>query len=285
MKPENYQFESGRAGTRLAVFGAIHGNEHCGPKAIRTTMQRIEDGSIILRAGSVCFVPVCNPRAHERNVRFTEENLNRVFKKTDQPASYEAHLANGLCALLDEHADMLLDIHSTSAPGPMSVFTDYPSPEVDALAESLGPEYIIVDWPKVYENDPLGFASSCTSDYAHSIGIPSATVECGQHDDPKSVAVAEVAILRALAHAGIIKRDREELPTPARISMRYLAMKSSDADAFTKRWEHLEPIPRGSIIATKADGSEIRADEDMVMILPKHHAKAGEEWFYVGVEI
>jgi predicted deacylase len=266
----------------MVFFGAIHGNEHCGPEAMTRVMKRLEDDSLSLEMGSVRFVPICNPEAYAQNIRYTEENLNRVFKKDANARSYEAKRANELCALLDEYADMLVDIHSTSAPGPMSVFTDYPSVVVDSLARALGPEYILLDWPMVYANDPLGFPSSCTADYAHSIGIPSVTVECGQHLDPASIDTAERAILRALSYAGILKKRNEQFVEPKRIRMKYLAKKESNDDVFDKEWTHLEPVPKGSVIAKRASGDIISAEEDLVMILPKLHAKAGEEWFYVG---
>lgn len=283
MSIETFLFDSGRTGKRLVIFGAIHGNEHCGPKAMERIMTAIRAGSIQLIAGSVRFVPVCNPDAYARNVRYVEVNLNRVFTKTSEPQTYEARLANELCALLDTEADMLLDVHSTSAPGPFSVFIDYPSPEVDAFAQSLGPNYILLDWPAVYASNPHGFTSVCTSDYAHSVRIPSVTIECGQHDDPPTVDTAEMAILRAMAYAGVIERAPEHFRKPARVRMKYVEKKMAESDMCTKRWEHLEAVPAGTVIAERADGTRITATEDSIVLLPKHHAKAGEEWFYVGV--
>lgn len=277
-------FESGSPGRRLVVFGAIHGNEPCGPEAIHRTMEAIERGDITLRQGSVRFVPTCNPLAYKRNVRCIEENLNRVFRKTESPSSYEARLANELCTLLDTEADMLLDIHSTSAPGPMSVFVDYPDDTNDAFARALSPEYILLDWPAVYARNPHGFKSFCTSDYAHAIGIPGVTVECGQHDDPGSIRVAEKAIFRALSFAGIISLSvREERP-PQKIRMTVVEKKASENDFFAKQWGHLETVKKGETIALRADGSTLSAPEECMMLLPKHHAKAGEEWYYLGVK-
>lgn len=284
METKNYLLDSGIPGTRLVVFGAIHGNETCGPEAIARVMKKIEQKEIALLKGSVCFVPVCNPKAYEARARMVEENLNRVFRKTDSPTSYEARLANELCALLDESADMQLDIHSTSAPGPISVFVDHPSPQNDAYARALGPEYILLDWPVVYANNPHGFESFCTSDYAHTIGIPGVTVECGQHDDPLTVDTAERAIIRALAFAGIVEPLTESLTTPRKIRMKSLEKKLGANDAFTKQWAHLERISKDTVVAKRETGEELQALEDCIMLLPKHHAKAGEEWFYLGVE-
>lgn len=283
MEIESVLFDSGKLGKRLMVFGAIHGDEHCGPKAMERIMASIRSGTVRLIAGSVRFVPVCNPEAYARNVRYVEANLNRVFTRSSDPHTYEARCANELCALLDTEADVLLDVHSTSAPGPLSVFIDYPTPEIERFAESLGPNYVLLDWPAVYASNPHGFTSVCTSDYAHSIGIPSVTIECGQHDDPPTVDTAELAILRAMAYAGVTERPHEHFPKPVRVRMKYVEKKIAESDMCTKRWEHLEAIPAGTVIAERADGTRITATEDSIVLLPKHHAKAGEEWFYVGV--
>lgn len=282
MSIESVFFDSGAPGVRLVVFGAVHGNEHCGPKAMARIMERIRSGTLRLISGSVRFVPVCNARAYELRVRQTEENLNRIFRKTAGPKTYEARLANELCSLLDTEADALLDIHSTSAPGPMSLFIDHPTPQNEKLAADLGAQYILLDWPAVYANSP-DFDADCTSDYAHEIGIPSVTVECGQHDDPATVECAERAILRGLSSLGIAGTRNEPLPAARRIRMKVLHKKKAEGDAFSKPWEHLEPLPAGTLIAVRESGEEIRAGEDGVMLLPKHHAKAGEEWFYLGV--
>lgn len=277
------RFTSGTPGIRLVVFGAIHGNEPCGPRAMERIAARIGNGDIVLRSGSLLLVPGANPEAFARRVRQTEENLNRVFRKTSTPQSYEARVANELCALLDSEADILVDIHSTSAPGPMSVFTDYPTEKNLTLAKAIGPEYVILDWPIVYANNPHGLSSSCTSDYAQEIGIPSATVECGQHEESAALGRAESAIMRALAYADIIESREEQLPSPRMVRMVSVEKKYAPGDTFTRQWGHLEPIVKGTPIATLESGDVVVAEQDCMMILPKHHAAPGEEWYYLGV--
>lgn len=69
---------------------------------------------------------------------------------------------------------------------------------------------------------------------------------------------------------------------PRSIHMTVLESKDHDDDRFEKEWRHLEEIPKGTVIGTRADGTEIVSSEDCVMLLPKHAAKAGQEWFYLG---
>jgi predicted deacylase len=275
-------FTAAKNGPRIVVLGAIHGDEHCGTKAIVRVMRRIRTEEIKLLCGSVRFVPVCNPVAFAQNVRYVHENLNRVFCKTATPQTNEARLANELCRILERGVDMLLDLHSTSASGPASVFVDYPTAKSEALAGALGVEYVLLDWPAVYANDPHGHASQGTMEYAHGVGALGITVECGQHVDPASVDTAERVILRALAHAKLIDFPGECVSTQRRVRMRTLEWKHADGDVFTRMWQHLDLVPKGSLIATRANGDEIRAAADFVMLLPAHRARVNEEWFYLG---
>lgn len=155
---EELTFSTETSGPALLVFGAIHGDETCGPAAIRKVQSEIESGAIQLLKGSLHLVPVCNPRASEEGKRYTEDNLNRIFRKTSTPVTYEAELANELCAYVDQ-ADVLLDIHSSHAPSPVNLFIDYPTPENEALAAALGAEFAIYDWPKVYEQSSVSLDS------------------------------------------------------------------------------------------------------------------------------
>jgi predicted deacylase len=277
-----FQFDSKQPGTRLLIFGAIHGNEPCGPAAIARVMETIKNGSTPLVRGSVRFVPVCNKPAFDANKRLIEENLNRVFRKDSSARSSEAHIANELCEMMDEHADAFLDVHSATAPGPTSVFIDYPSPENEAFANALGLEYALFGWPAVYEKNPHGFDSFDTTRYAHDIGIPGVIVECGQHGDPAAVDTAEKVILRALAHYEIISRPTEIFPSLKKIVMKTLEKKNTAGDSFTNKWEHLEPVKKGTVIAKRESGENIVASTDSIILLPKHHAVPGEEWFYLG---
>ncbi len=127
----HYTFTGLSDGPVLIVLGAIHGDETCGPVAIKKIMHKIDDGSIVLKSGTLRCVPVCNPRAYEGGVRYAEDNLNRIFRKSEDPQTYEARLANELCELVDK-ADVLLDIHSSHAPAPVNLFVDYPTPENEA---------------------------------------------------------------------------------------------------------------------------------------------------------
>ncbi len=280
---EHHLFKGGEPGPRLLVFGAIHGNEVCGPEAIRNVMRTLEEGKLVLSRGSVRFVPVCNPEAYARRQRYVEENLNRVFRKTEQPKSYEALLANELCLLMDD-ADVFLDIHSTHTSGRTSVFVDYPTEANMEFADALGVSCAILDWPAIYSGDGEKFGSYSTNRYAHERGAIETIIECGQHNDPEAVHVAEEAILRALSHSEMtsIPYVSESAQRTQRIRMTKLFAHEREGDRLVREWKHLEEIPAGACVAERASGERICVEKDSVVILPKPNAKPGEEWFYLG---
>ncbi len=281
---EHFTFPGTKPGAKLLIFGAIHGDELCGPIAIRKIMDQITSGKLVIQEGSVTFVPVANPEAHANNVRVHKENLNRVFKKTEHPDSYEAKLANELCNMVDEH-DVLLDIHSSFVPAPSNVFVDYQTPENLAFAKALNPEYLIFDWPAVYENNPFAFPAWTTDRYAHEAGKIGVLVECGKHDDPKALQLAEDAILRTLVHFKLVAPILGlSAPTqePSPVYMNSIFQRDSEGDVFTKAWSHLDAIPAGTCIAERASGEKIIAEHDSYILFPKDYALPGGEWFYLG---
>jgi len=272
------------SGPHLVVLGAVHGNEPQGSAAIQKVSDELSSGILTLTSGTLTLVPVANRPAYDAGKRYLEEDLNRIFRKTAEPTSSEARLANELTGLIDR-ADVLLDIHTTSAPGPSCVFIDFPTPANRALASVVGAEYALLNWPELYEQDSR-FDSYDTTRYAFESGKDGIIVETGQHGEPEAAIRAYQVILRILRHLGMAAEyPREELPAFVPITMTALYQKNLPGDMFTRDWRHLETVPAGSVVARLEDGTEIRVGRDMVMLLPKYHARPGEEWFYLGERV
>jgi predicted deacylase len=247
-------------------------------------IQDIDAGKIDLIQGSLVAVPVANPRAYASQKRYIDENLNRVFRETPDAGTYEAGLANQLCALVRE-SDIMLDIHSSFAPGPVNLFVDYPTPENEAFARALGADFSIYDWPKVYEQNSEGFLSHTTDRYAYESNKIGILYEAGQHNDPMSVQAAYEAILRSLHHFGMVEMALPSNPghSSIRVYMEKVFGKHADGDAFAASWHHLQMLPTNTLIAVRETGEELRVTEDSVILFPKEYAKPGGEWFYLGV--
>ena len=104
-------YQALEAGPALTILGAVHGNERCGPEAIRRLIAALDAGEAALRRGTLQMMPVVNPKAYAQNVRFVERNLNRQLYPKDEKQHYEDHLDPIVCGLLDR-TDVLLDLHS-----------------------------------------------------------------------------------------------------------------------------------------------------------------------------
>ena len=46
--------------------------------------------------------------------------------------------------------------------------------------------------------------------------------------------------------------------------------------------KNLDPFQKGDILIHYNDGTELRADDDYIILFPKYDAIIGEEWFYLG---
>ncbi len=97
------RFHGLKAGPKLLVLGAVHGNETCGPNAIARIIEDCRTGRLLIKRGEVTFVPVTNPKAYRQNTREGDRNLNRDMYERPQPVDNEDRIGRRLCALLREH--------------------------------------------------------------------------------------------------------------------------------------------------------------------------------------
>ena len=89
-----------------------------------------------------------------------------------------------------------------------------PPPPVDdirdePLARALGAPQVVEGWLEVYDRasqargEPPDDEGIGTNEYMRSQGGYAVTIECGQHEDPRAISVAERAIHGALALLGL----------------------------------------------------------------------------------
>jgi uncharacterized protein len=276
-------------GPRLLVLGAVHGNEVCGTIAIRRVLQAIEAEEITPLRGRISFVPICNPRAYSQQVRYTERNLNRNLLPQNEPDCYEAKLGNVLCPLLAD-CDALLDLHSYHRPGEAYVFIDPPDARALEFAAALGVNTALSNFAGAYalsEGGPVQPPdwSIGTTEYAHSHGALSVTLECGQHQDPAAPEIAYQAILGAMRFLNMLAPTTKPAPEPVKhIRVEKVFYRPAGGE-FAQDWYDLDLVPKGTLIAQRGDGSAIIADRDYVMIIPCPDAAIGDEWFYLGVAV
>lgn len=276
---EVLEFHAANPGPSLLIFGAVHGNEICGTKAIKRIVSEIEKGTIILDKGCVSFVPVANPLAYAKNLRYVKDNLNRIFKTTRSPRSDEARFANILCRLIDR-CDAFLDIHSITAKGEAFLYLDFPTRRNLGWAKVLGAKHAVVGWPELYERMGLSKDAFDTTSYAAKQGKDCLLIECGQHQSPLAPKIAYEAILQSLHYHGLVRgKAASHSLTTLKMSAGYF--RGHQDDRLAKNWKHLETVRKGQEIILLADGSGIKAPYDATLIMPKATAPVGDDWLYL----
>jgi predicted deacylase len=310
MRPfKSIAYAGQRAGTRLIVLGAVHGNETCGTHAIERIARELDSGALRLHAGRLTLVPVANALAYAAERRAGDRNLNRKLAPTDSPREFEDHVANWLCPLLADN-EVLLDLHSFSAPGVPFVFLGPDDNDgaiepfahaarEQALAARLGVTRAVDGWLGTYAAGVLRRRELAalhpeatldldprygigTTEYMRSVGGCAVTLECGQHADPQAPQVAYRAIVNTLAHLGL--SDAADPPPMAQIE----ALRLSEVvdrlhadDAFAKAWRSFDPVAAGERIATRHDGTAVTAPYAGAIVFPNPGAEVGHEWFYL----
>ncbi|QJR10473.1 hypothetical protein DSM104443_01537 [Usitatibacter rugosus] len=293
-------------GVRLIVTGAVHGNETCGTQGIRRVVSEIQSGALPIVRGHVTFVPVCNPLAYAKRDRMGDRNLNRNLSPTKTPKDFEDHVANWLCPLMASH-EALLDLHSTRGQteafclvGPNDndgIIEPFKHSKAERdLARRLGVRRFVEGWLDTYARgvarrranvaaNPLAADAIYgvgTTEYMRSQGGYSMTLECGQHDDPTSPEVAYRAIRNTLAFLG---HTGEPAPPPVEkyesLRLHEVVDKDHADDKFSRAWASFDPLEPGDVIATRHDGTVIKATKRGRIVFPDVSAQPGHEWFYL----
>jgi predicted deacylase len=299
-----HHFAGLAAGPRLIVLGAVHGNETCGTRAIERVLAELDRGEWRIESGALTLVPVTNPLAYAQGRRMGDRNLNRRLLPTDAPQDHEDGIANLLCPWLAAH-DVLLDLHSFRSPGQPFVMRG-PADNAGALepfaqataegrfAAHLGPTRIVEGWLSAYaqgiaRRQARGFGADDHPDYGvgttewmRRCGGYAVTLECGQHDDPAAPEVAYRAIRQAVALLGLA--DLPLAPPAKRFECLRLATvidRQHAGDRFARAWTSFDPLRKGDLIATRADGTPVRAERDGRIVFPDPAAAPGHEWFYL----
>lgn len=300
------QFHALQPGPRLLVMGGVHGNETAGPTAIRQILAEFEAGTRRLQRGVLSFVPVANPVAWAGQRREGDRNLNRDFRPAISPENAEDRIANRLAPLLRQH-DILVDLHTFSAPGEPFVFfgpsdnRDELEPfgraaEEERLAQAIGPRRLVHGWLGAYakgvrrrQNGSVAYGIG-TTEYMRAHGGCAVTVECGQHLDPDAPAVARAAIDNTLRLLGIggLPEGADTAPTiadagiPATelIELHDVFDRHSTEDRFARDWRSFDRVAAGEPIAHRADGQVLSAPEAGYVVFPNPGTPPGREWFY-----
>ena len=293
------EFHGNEEGPVLVFFGGVHGNETAGVIALMQVMEEIQrlkpsiNGSIYAISG--------NLNALEKNIRFEEEDLNRVWTKErvsrlekgkDNPDATNADVQEQMELFAigkeifkkHEHQVYCIDLHTTSGPTvPFITLNDtlinrefatkFPVPVIIGIEEFLvGP---ILSW-------------------VMEIGYPSLAFEAGEHYHPDSVKYHKAFVWLSLVHGGLLNAN--EIPD---LADHELALASSNTDlkrVFEVRhrkgvkpednfkmkpgYSNLQPIQAGELLANSTQG-KVQAMESGRIFMPLYQDKGNDGFFIV----
>ncbi|MEO1483348.1 MAG: succinylglutamate desuccinylase/aspartoacylase family protein [Myxococcota bacterium] len=270
------RFSSGRAGPTLAIVGGLHGNEPCGPEALRRIADGVENGELTLLQGELVLVHG-NPEATRQNRRYTlgGVDLNRIFDFAFEDTlprekwTYEHRRAMQLRPLVDEwHA--VLDLHSTSLPTEPFAIWPYGEPKL-ALIRRMGVPAVTLAW------DGLGLPGSrALISVLSQQGRTGMVVECGQHDEPESADRAYDYAVRFLASEGMLSGDTRPRCDSRVYRMRSVITKPTEDYRFTNDLRGFDELPAGTEL-----GAGITLDAAAVAIMPNDAVPVGGDMLYL----
>lgn len=254
-------------GNRVAVVCSVHGNEPCGRAGLRRVLDTHE-----LRSGALVIIDA-NPEASLLDQRFVSADLNRMFTDSlqRQPAlHHELARAQYLARVIPElKLDYAVDIHSTGSASRFPFAVGFDGSET---IMQLSPTSRIFGWNS-------DFMAGTLVEWLCRQGIPTATIECGQHRAPEAVDVSERALLSVLSHFGLICLEsplnidpQQSFEIKAHISIR-------DAPSFryTKTYSSFDVLGPGETIAHDSSGPYVAPDEAGFSILMPGDQKAINE--------
>ncbi len=252
------------------ILAGVHGDELCGLEAFTKIIP-----NLAIERGKIFFI-YGNPRAIEGGIRYTEANLNRMFKPDALLAekernSYEYARAQFLKKFLNQ-AEALLDIHASSNPNSRKFLICEPNSR--SITQFLPFDLVVSGFDAV---EPGG-----TDYYMNSIGKVGICTECGYAGHPNATQVASEAIAAFLKARGHVNGEAEAgIQTHLKIYQLYL----SKADEFTlsRNFADFEKVAEGELIGI--DGNqEVRAVRDSLILFPHNTNKTGSEAFLLGIE-
>lgn len=304
------RFGDGRNGALVLVFGAVHGNEHAGVKALeevfRLLNSQYEDNPGFVFNGNVVGI-LGNLQAYEAHLRFIDKDLNRQWTTDNihrirQANRHELHgedlemieLLEAVHAEIEEQKPetlVMLDLHTTSADG--GVFC---IPTDDASSLRLAKDLhapVILDLFEGITGTLLRYA---TDGHFEMAGFPKKTIgaafEAGQHDDPQSVSRSVSAVMNCLRATGCIRPDAlmsrsdavldqysARLPKVTRLRHVH-HIRPGDAFLMRPGYLNFQAVRKGEHLADDVTGP-VLSPEDGLILMPLYQAKGSDGFFIV----
>jgi predicted deacylase len=288
--PFVWTFTSERLGPHVTIQALTHGNEVCGAisndwllrEAFRPTR-----GTLTLTFANVAAYRTFNA-ADPYTSRCVDEDFNRLWTADilDGPRqTSDLARARELRPLYDA-TEYLLDLHSMTDPCAPLILAGQQQKGLE-LAFAIGvPQHVVIDAGHK--------AGRRLRDYA-AFDDPASPrnallVECGQHWEHASPAVARQVSLRFLRHFGMADSafldahlDAAPLPAQRAVEITHVVTIASDAFRFALPVEGLDVIAEAGTLLARDGDVEVRTPyADSVLVMPTRRPKKGETAVRVG---
>jgi succinylglutamate desuccinylase len=280
--PNNiHHFVGDKKGKCIVIMAGVHGNERVGVHVIQKLNTLLRQEEII---GEVYLI-LGNPDAYKNNVRFVDEDMNRLFGKETleeikklsfKQLNVEQKRVLELLPILQK-ADFLLDIHSTINPSVPFVFTENTERHL-RMAQCFDVEYIVCN----SQNGPKDM-NSCTDNFVDRNGGIGLTYESGWHKDEQCF---ENVLLKAKLFLAYTKATFLSLkPSPRKLQSKSLLLyksiiPKSDKFYFLKKFKNFETVSAGTIIATD-DKKEIYVEQNSYFLFVKNKIQKSQPACYL----
>ena len=226
----------GEGEPEYAVLACVHGDEKSGWKAI----QKLKNSDYEIK--KPLKLVLANEKAFERDQRFVDVDMNRVFPGDPESDRYEERVA---AELLEEVGDLkIIDLHSTASEDAPFAIVEYPSETQLEMLRSLGLEEV-ADMTHVGAKNPeLEFVAVEVSE---------------KSEDPGEDAFE---ILRNfLAAEGVIEAEYSKSQPEI-----FEVYETEEGAGFEFTAENFSKVVEGEVFAEKEDEKKV-AEEDFYPVL------------------
>lgn len=245
-------YDSGKEGPTIGIMCMTHGNEFAGVETIEAALSDIRS----ITRGRV-IVTCNNILAAQKNVRFMDRNMNRIFDPAMISDGYESERLDEIFPVLNQ-MEIAIDLHSVPTRPETPEFTIIPgaTPEQIELASQLDSTFQVLYPYKINE-------TASSSDYMLDQGTPCLTYECGP-EKTYDLEKAVMNIRRFLRYTGVSDIATEPFPESIWTSCNQTEQFTDIAGfnfAEDFPMESFQFVEKGKLIATDKD-NEYRVNAD-----------------------
>jgi len=290
-------------GPLLVVFGAMHGNEPAGVKALEMIFKMLEVEPITnpsFQFSGRLIGLIGNLKAYQKQLRFIDRDLNRCWKSewinsTQYDIAEQEEMKEILHIIHSEITSykptelIILDLHTTSSYGGIfSIVSD--SDRSTIIAKAFHAPVI---------SGLMNTLSGTTLHYFNSdqFNIPTTAVtfESGQHTEQLSINRAIAAIVNCLKacefvdeehienqHDKILIDYSKDLPNTVELIYSY-SIQKDEQFVMKPGYKNFQPVSKGEILANNKNGPII-CSHDSLILMPLYQ-KQGEDGYFLVKEI